>query len=703
MKLSKQHALVLAIVAATGSAGASAEALTNDEDSHPGASESEASVLNSVTIYGEPEETSTATKLGLVVYETPQTVTVLSPDQITDFSLIDVNSVLDYVPGVTVERVETDRTYYTARGFDIVNFQYDGVGVPFSYGLTQGHDDAVIYEKVEVVKGAAGLVTGLANPSATVNYVRKRPTDENQASLSASAGSWNQARIEGDVSGQIMGDSLKGRVVFSHQDGDSYLDRYSKEVSVFYGILSGKISESSRVNVGHSVNTSHSDGMSSGALPIFYSDGSLTDYDASTNTAPAWAYQDVKQTRSFAEFEQDLNEKWMLKATYTHAVQEKEWESLYLAGNPDPNTEGGLTAKGSRYNAEDRQDIFDISLTGSFSAWGQEHELAAGVSAANIKLTGGSIYASAWDYDPIGNDWASGSTPRPAMDTYDAATQSIDIKQKQRSSYISTRLKATDDLAFLVGARAVDTEQEGISYGASQKASADDIVPYIGITYEAMPGTMLYGSYSEVFQPQTWVNSDLNPLGAVEGSSNEFGIKQEVFDGGAILTLARFESHQENFGEWIGRDAGSGLNMYRGIEIDSQGYEIELAGEVMDGLNLSAGFTNLQIDDSNGDKTRRFIPTKQFKLATAYQVPGIEGLRVGGGVRWQNEMYVGDVEVEGSYALVDLFASYQITENLTLALNVDNVGDKKYLLSPQWGQANYGEPRNIVGTVTWNY
>ncbi|MCO1334688.1 hypothetical protein MO867_10085 [Microbulbifer sp. OS29] len=75
---------------------------------------------------------------------------------------------------VEAENVETDRTYYTARGFDIVNFQYDGIGVPFSSDLSQGHQDTAIFEQVEVVKGAAALTTGLANPSATVNFIRKR-------------------------------------------------------------------------------------------------------------------------------------------------------------------------------------------------------------------------------------------------------------------------------------------------------------------------------------------------------------------------------------------------------------------------------------------------------------------------------------------------------------------------------------------------
>ena len=175
MKIHAQSALALAVAAiASGTAMAEQPLPTHARD---------AGDIETVYIYGEPDKTKTATKLNLTVLETPQVVSVISRDQIEDFSLREINSLLAYVPGVTVEQVETGRTYYTARGFDIVNFQFDGVGVPFSYGLSHGHDDTAIYEQVDVVKGATGLITGLANPSATINYLRKRPTSELLASV----------------------------------------------------------------------------------------------------------------------------------------------------------------------------------------------------------------------------------------------------------------------------------------------------------------------------------------------------------------------------------------------------------------------------------------------------------------------------------------------------------------------------------------
>ncbi|UTF60213.1 TonB-dependent siderophore receptor [Gilvimarinus sp. DA14] len=677
----------------------------NAADTDNNSGEGDAENIESIVIYGEPGETKSATKLNLSVFETPQMVSVISRDQIDDFALREVNSLLSYVPGVTVEQVETDRTYYTARGFDIVNFQYDGVGVPFSYGLTQGHDDTAIYEQVEVVKGATGLTTGLANPSATINYVRKRPTDEFQASVSAAAGSWDYYRLDGDVSGQIVGDKLKGRLVVAQQDSESYLDRYGKELSIFYGVLSGDITDSTRWTIGHSINDNHNDGMSSGALPLFYNDGSLTDYDESTNTAPEWAYQDVTQNRTFIELEQDLGDKWMAKFIYTHNDQDKEWENFYLSGAPDPVTEEGLVGVASRYEANDKEDIIDVFVSGSFSLFGQEHELVAGVNLADIKLTGRSIYSSAWGGydDPVGGDWAEGSTPYPPMDIDNPESSSTDIDQTQNSFYVSTRLNVTDKLSLLLGARNVDIEQEGVSYSAPQNADDQETVPYAGITFEVTDGTMLYASYSEVFKAQTWVDADLAPLGPVQGEGTEVGVKQEIFGANAVLTAAWFESRQDNFGEWVTRDIETGLNIYRGVEFTSEGFEVEISGEIFTGMNISAGYTQVEVEDEQGNDTRRFIPTQQFKVAAAYQIPALPDLRLGAGVNWQNEIYYADTEVQGGYALVDLFAQYNLTSNLALGLNLDNVTDEKYRLSPQWGQANFGAPRSVSASISWTY
>ncbi|WP_332820977.1 TonB-dependent siderophore receptor, partial [Pseudomonas sp.] len=146
---------------------------------------------------------SAATKLELTPRQTPQSISTISGAQLQDFKLSSVNDALKYTTGIQVQEVETDRTYYSARGFDITNFQYDGVGIPFVYGNVEGDLDTAIFERVEVIRGANGLMSGTGNPSATINFVRKRPTLAPQARIDLSAGSWDKRRIDVDVSGAL--------------------------------------------------------------------------------------------------------------------------------------------------------------------------------------------------------------------------------------------------------------------------------------------------------------------------------------------------------------------------------------------------------------------------------------------------------------------------------------------------------------------
>ncbi len=219
---------------------------------------------------------------------------------------------------------------------------------------------------------------------------------------------------------------------------------------------------------------------------------------------------------------------------------------------------------------------------------------------------------------------------------------------------------------------------------------------------------ILYSSYSEVFTAQVWLDESYQPLGPAEGESREAGIKYGLEDGRATITLAYFESEHSNLGEFASRDDNT-LALYRGIEVESDGFELEVSGELTDGLSVSAGYTDLDIEGDDGEDARTYIPRKQFKLAMAYRLPMLDALKVGAGIKWQDEVSTtspvsGESEVvQDSYTLVDVFARYELTPNLTLAVNVDNITDEKYLKSAQWTQAYYGAPRNAQASLTWRY
>jgi len=191
---------------------------------------------NEITVTGERtdrqgdyavKQQTTTSRFAISQRETPQSISVVTRAQIEDFKLNDINDLLKTVPGVQVQAQETDRIYYSARGFDIQTFQIDGIGLPFAFQVQTGSIDTAIYDHIDVVRGAPGLLSSTGNPSAVVNFIRKRPTRDFQASGSLQYGSYNDLRVEGDVSTPLTKDgSIRARVVGALVDRDSYLDRY---------------------------------------------------------------------------------------------------------------------------------------------------------------------------------------------------------------------------------------------------------------------------------------------------------------------------------------------------------------------------------------------------------------------------------------------------------------------------------------------
>lgn len=264
--------------------------------SHALAADSETLQLDAQTVLGgakdaqkdsyQAKPSRAATKLELTPRQTPQSLSTITAAQLDDFKLSSVNDALKYGTGISVEEVETDRTYFTARGFDITNFQYDGIGIPFVYGNLDGSLDTAPFERIEVLRGANGLMSGTGNPSATINFVRKRPTRAPQARIDLSAGSWDKRRIDTDLSGALSeSGNIRGRVVYANENKNSYLDRYSREKNLFHGVIEADLSDSTLFTLGHTLQKSNANSPMWGALPTLFADGSPTRFDRSASRA----------------------------------------------------------------------------------------------------------------------------------------------------------------------------------------------------------------------------------------------------------------------------------------------------------------------------------------------------------------------------------------------------------------------------------
>lgn len=700
--------LAFLAAASTGFAAENSDAVAGDE--------SQAQVL----ITGTPDPTVTSsTGLALTLKETPQSVTIIQRDLIQTLGLTNVNDLLDQVPGVNVERNETDRTMYDSRGFDITNFQMDSIGLPMIEGLQYGDLDTVLWDRVEVVRGANGMMTGVGNPSATVNYVRKRPTSDFEASFSALVGSWDEKRIEADVSGPISTDgTVQGRLIYAHDDHQSYLDYYHVNRNVLGTLLSWDITSQLKATVGYSRQQNNADGVLWGALPLSYSDGTpILDYPVSASSSANWTYWDVQDQTAFTELAYAFQGGWSAKGIVTYRKFDSSARLLYGYGYPDVETGLGVFGDSGEYPSSYRQYLADLYASGPYELFGREHDLALGFSAGRSDGREFEGYSDDEIDYPSYRLWGQVGVPQP---TYPAPVLQAQTRDQLFRMYAATHLNFTDTLKGVLGVSAARLETTGYSYGVDQSRLNSKASPYAGLLYDLTGNVTLYGSYTGIFNPQYQVDATGHKLPPAVGYNYEVGLKSEWFEKRLYATIAGFRARQNNlatFAGVFGDDSTLGPpggSYYSGVDTTSTGFDIELSGHVTERWDLNGGYSYFTLSDDSGADPRPYIPHRTLKVSSTVLVLPAYDLHLGADVHWQNSIYYVDsgvTTIDGAsgvvrqpdYATIGLLANARITDQLHAYLNVNNITDRKYLASLEWGQAYYAAPRNFSLSVAYKF
>lgn len=658
------------------------------------------------------EEQSTAMRLPLSQRETPQSVSVVTRQQIDDFQLNDVNALLTTVPGVSVLAAETDRVYYSARGFDIQTFQIDGVGLPFAFGIQTGSLDTAIYDRIEVVRGAPGLLSSTGNPSAVINFIRKRPSTDLQAAGSVQYGSFDNLRLDGDVSVPITSDgSVRARAVGAYLDTDSHLDRYSLKRWTGYGIVEADLGPNTVVSAGYAHQDHQSRNAMWGAIPLYYTDGTRIDFDRSANYAPDWSGWNVIDRQIFGDIAHDFGDGWTARVTVLRRAVTEDDELFYIYGNPDRATGDGIFSYPGKFAGETRNFTVEAYLTGKVGIGGRKHDIMIG---ANRGAQSYKQYSS-YDYSQVGvplplDTLFEGNFPRPDFPDFEL---SLDQHTRRETVYGLFRANVSDALKVMLGGNYTHASSEGVSYGTPQDFDESKFLPFVGATLDLSSSISAYASYATIFRPQVELNAANEILPPIEGDNLEAGIKGEWNDGRLYASAAVFRARQNNtaFGMF---DPALGRTIYTPVDAESTGVEFEFGGMIAPGLQATGGFTVMRIRDENDNPERTFVPRNTGRLNLVYSPPSLDRLKLGVSAQYQSDFYFepGGVSVstgepirieQGDYALVDLMASYDVTDALGLSLNVRNVTNAKYLSSLTFDQSFYGAPRSVLASVRLSY
>ena len=644
---------------------------------------------------------STSTKLNLSLRETPQSVKVLTREYLDDANINSFQDMLNSVTGVTTNRWD-ERQYPTARGFDVDYYLFDGV--PSSSELDIASDpDLSMYDRVELVKGANGLMTGAGNPAIAINMIRKHANaKELTGTLSSSYGSWNAWNSMADISAPLNADgTVRGRVVVKHESTDSFADLYEKENNLFYGVLDADLTDSTYLSVGASYQELDRSGIKWGGLPAFYNDGSLTDFDRDLTVTSDWTYWNTNTTTAFAQFKQKLFNDITLNVNYDYREIDAETALLYLwseSVDKTTNSSGGLypytdTSKTTQNNA-------DVYISAPFTLGGLQQEVIAGFMYNQSELTDRYYGSPTLDNGTI--DF-NNFTPSKIIGSINNNVANPSNKTTQTGVYLAGKFTLLEPLKLVTGVRVSNWEYESEDGNGNRKYN-NKVTPYAGLIYDFLEDYSWYASYTEIFKPENKQDANQQYLDPREGKSYETGLKGEFFDKQLNASMSVFLTQQDNVAEKIGsiKIGDEFKDVYSSTDsVESKGFEIELDGKITNNWDMSFGVAHFNVEDANGKKVQTTAARTSANLFTKYT---LDKWSLGGGLNYKSEAYKDEAAgriTQDAYVLANLMAAYQVDQNIKLQLNVNNLFDEKYYEGLGKNSMVYGAQRNA--TLTFRY
>lgn len=665
------------------------------------------------------KNTATATGLNLSLKETPQSISVITRQRMDDQNLAGITDVLKQTPGVTMSQDGGERYNIYARGSAIDSYQFDGVNTSQenqTRNMPSTLLDMALYEQVEVIRGATGLMTGAGEPSGVINLIRKKPSHEFKSYVQVGVGAWDNYRGEVDISGPLLqSGKLRGRLVAAKQDNNSFMDVYNQKREILYGVIEADLTDSTLLRLGIDYQKYKSTG--SPGVPLLFTNGKQTNFTRSTSSGARWMYDDFDTKNYTLALEQRFGENWLLKVNANYMDVDRDADLGWYrstSGFSYLNQEtGAASAERAKLAVHQVQKGINLNLQGNYDLFNQSHDLAIGYSYSDYEnnhnsLSGGiaSFNFYTWDYQ---------------LDRPDAYNPSLifDIKTRQNGYYLANRFNFSDKLHFIAGARISDYKYDSSLTSLIAKTNSkvkmrenNKLTPYIGIIYDLTPAQSIYASYTDIFKPQATQDRNGEVLDPVVGKNYELGWKGEFYDGRLNASAALFKVERDNFAEIdTGYTVpGTNSNAFKAVDgAETKGFDFEVSGEILPRWNMNIGYSHAQSKDAAGVRLTTQLPTDTFQFWNTYQFSGQwDKLTLGGGINWNSSKsltfsrYNATVK-DSAYTLINLMARYKINEHLSTTLNLNNLFDEKYYAGMAGSYGHYGAPRNFMASIKYNF
>lgn len=686
------RAITVRPAAGAGQAATLAPVTVTGSYRHPAVTEGTRSYTTTAVSIGKSERT---------LREVPQSISVLTRQRMDDQNVTTLGQAMDYVTGVVAQPTGTGIVNIESRGFQINQYLVDGL--PFAGGQGMWGSsimDLGIYDRVEVWRGPTGLLEGAAEPSGTINLVRKRARAEPGFQGAASVGSWDRYRVELDGTGALNDTgTLRARGVMIYDDAGSHLHRVYADRRTLYGTVEYDFTPSTTLSVGGTYQ--EGDSLVFVGLPQ-YADGRNIDVPRSTFLGSTDSTKHDNGMSLFAELEHRFDNGGLFRLNASQAVR-RTWLNRYMTHSYiDPDTDE-VTIRAARQRSRQENQGFDAYFSVPVQGWGLTHEITAG---ANYQVyRGGNPQGDFIAYrQNIHNPDLSG------LDSLPDVGEIPRTKTTQYGVYTQARIKPVQPLTVLLGGRYAWWESRDPDDAAVNQSIKGEFVPYAGLVLDLDDNHSVYASYSRIFSPQTEELATGGFLKPRIGQQYEVGVKGEYLNGALNTHMAVFRIDDRN--RAIADPDNEDYSLPAG-HVRSQGFEAEISGRMTPQWELTAGYaytaTKFRSGEDNevGQPYNSAYPRHNFSLWSKYRFAGgpLDRFSVGGGMRWLSEQYVQRGAVrwnQPAYALFDLQLGYEVRPGMNMSLTVYNLFDKTYfkkVSGHEYRQTYFGEPRSVMLTM----
>lgn len=665
------------------------------------------------------------TKLGSSIKEIPQSISVMTRQQLDDLNATTLEDVMQYATGISAYgNTDGADNFYARNG--LVNFSFNGVP-----STANNQFDMAVYDQIEVLRGPSGLLNGSGNPTGTINLVRKRALGEFEAKVATSIGSWQNYRTEVDVTNALNQDkTIRGRAIIAAEDRKYFYDHADSDKVLGSGTLEFDLSPDTVFGISGTIQQANLTPFSG-----FPGDdqGNLLGLRRSTNLDAKYNTAKRDTWEIMSDLTHQFNENWKTQAT----IRYYEGEYTGVSGNPRVAVNTTTQKMGfaqARSESEQKNLSADLNLKGDFDLLNQKQEVLLGLNYDRQLSESGAailprIFSANWFNPGYANVW----------DIPDI-TEKSQTKVTQSGIYGMLRLKPISQLSVILGSRLSNyTSKNRDSYPnltawTQDQKETSEFTPYGGLVFDITKNINWYASYADVFIPQSTRDYKLQVLKPKVGWQVETGFKGAFFDDRLNASLAVFRIREENspiadpdtthqcFDTSTGADETCQV---AGGLVKTEGVEAEISGELVTGLQVAAGYTHSEKTPLVGSAGKgkagavnvstTSAPKDVFKLWANYKFqPNVmdgklDGLSIGGGIYAIGKTYGwswSDYDLkQGGYSVVSLQGAYQFDQNLSASLTVNNVFDKTYYrqLNDERSYNNYGDPRNVMLKLVAKY